>query len=520
MKCSEAQAFLSQIAYKALFPTQIQQSDLDYLSTNGYITLMTKEEYDQAAVEVSNLTRLNEEMQSLKTEAAGSESELLHDEKKTHSILFHFEGEEKKEVELGKEKSESEAVSEEEAGISMRDSLIAELIQKKSTIDRMVQYGNLYVALTGLGVLTLNDLKVRNYRVADDDFTNFVDESMQTSRELRGIAERGNSYVKSIENALPKADSSQLWSVSIGLAKLQGDQSQLINRFVKALDYLQHFKSNTENKMMAAEILTSFVDPSHLSADNSDLMALSENLQSLDHTLRQKAKVPDELSAGIAALIMFGKRYDGTYPIDRFMEFYKTTSSYESAAILSVFYVPSDQMEYEKFLSFRSLFNSWGYTSSEDTELASAYLTVSDLGPEDVKTKLSIIIEAVKNYLEYPLVASSILASIPTLEANETLDLAEKAYSLVASYATDLQRSELLTLAVRMIHGIKNELIEEIDPSATIANTPVQFTHAPLPIFFMYRAPLLVAHSSYYSTFSGIGGAHPAHVHSVGGFSG
>ena len=105
----------------------------------------------------------------------------------------------------------------------------------------------------------------------------------------------------------------------------------------------------------------------------------------------------------------------------------------------------SDQLS-DKFQSFRSLFNSWGYQISEDTELASAYLSISDLGPDDVKSKMTIIVDGLKNYLEYPLVAAAILASIPTLEANETLDLMEKAYSLLGSFAADLERSELISL--------------------------------------------------------------------------
>jgi hypothetical protein len=133
---------------------------------------------------------------------------------------------------------------------------------------------------------------------------------------------------------------------------------------------------------------------------------------------------------------------------------------------------------------------------------------------------MTIIIDALKNYLEYPLVAAAILTSIPTLEANETLDLMEKAYSLLGSFAAGLERSELISLSVRMIHGIKNQLVKEIDPTAKIMTTPVQFTYVPSNIFFIYYAPLIIAHSSYYSTFSGIGGYHPAHVHGVGGFMG
>jgi hypothetical protein len=70
-----------------------------------------------------------------------------------------------------------------------------------------------------------------------------------------------------------------------------------------------------------------------------------------------------------------------------------------------------------------------------------------------------------------------------------------------------------------MVHGIRNELVKELDPTAKIANTPVQFTYSPRGFFPMYY-PLIIVHSSYYSTFSGLGGAHPAHVHGVGGFMG
>jgi hypothetical protein len=117
-------------------------------------------------------------------------------------------------------------------------------------------------------------------------------------------------------------------------------------------------------------------------------------------------------------------------------------------------------------------------------------------------------------------VAAAVLTSIPTLEANETLDLMEKAFSLLGSYAADLERPELISLAVRMIHGIKNQLVKELDPTAQITKTPVQFTYVPSNIFFIYYAPLIIAHSSYYSTYSGMGGFHPAHVHGVGGFMG
>jgi hypothetical protein len=239
-------------------------------------------------------------------------------------------------------------------------------------------------------------------------------------------------------------------------------------------------------------------------------------LASLEHQARHDAHVPEELSVGVAATILLARRYDGTFPIDKLVQFSKVTLSSESAAILSVLDVPFDQTS-GKFTQFKSLFGSWGYGESEDVDLASAYLTISDFARDEVKDKMTIILDALKNYLEYPLVATAILTSVPTLEANETLDLMEKASTLLGTYAPSLERSELISLSVGMIHGIKNELVKELDSTAKIAATPIQFTHVPSIVFFRYRTPLILAHSYYHSTFSRFGGAHPAHVHGFGG---
>lgn len=517
MKCSDARVLLSEITGRTL-TMQIQPADLDLLVANGYVSIMQKDEYDRAVAEVADLAQLNDQVQ---TEAAAESTEqaaLASDERKTHSILFHLEGKEQKQSQLEKVETEKAEVAKEQGVAVADESRVNELIQKKSLTDRMIPYDGRYLALTGLGYNVLNDLVVRNYRVADLEFSDFVTESQETINELRSIADRASFHVSNLRAEFPKTDLTQLWSVSIGLAKLQGDQEQISHRFQLAFAILLHLKSTMENKMMAAEVMTSYkVDPSQ-SSPNPNLQNLSADLLELDSSLRRTAKVPKQLSAGIAATIMAGRRFDGTYPTDRFLEFSKMTSSYESAAIMSIVSTPSDQLS-AKFQSFRSLFELWGYEASEDTELASAFLAISDLGPDDVKLKMSIILDGLKNYLEYPLVSAAILVSIPTLEANETLDLLEKAYSLIAPLAIGLQRSELLSISVRMVHGIRNELVKELDPTAKLTNTPVQFTYGSRGYFPMYY-PLIVVHSSYFSTFGGMGGAHPAHVHGVGGFMG
>ena len=518
MKCNDARTFLSQISWKSAILGQIQPSDFDFLSDKGYISVMLKEDYDKAVAEVSALTQLNADQQGEINYERSAESTLKGEEGKTHSIMFHFENKEKKEAELEVLQNEKTIVSKVESEVTQRDQKIQELIQKKSAVDRMVPYNGKYVSLTGLGLIMLNDLNVRNYRVSTDEFSGFIEETKETSDELRTIADKASFYANRFKVEFPEADVSQLWSVSVGLGKLQGDPNQISQRFQSAIGNLQHFKSTIDNKMMAAEIMTAFRGNQSQPMTNSDLQSLSDTLEKLDNEVKHD-KVPKQISVGVAAIILFGKRFDGTFPTDKFAEFCKITSSRESAAILAVVNVPPDQLT-SKFQSFRSMFSSWGYELSEDTELASAFLSISDFAPDEVNTKLTIIVDSLRNYLEYPLVASAILASIPTLEANETLDLLQKAYSLLGTYATDLSTSELLSLSVRMIHGIKNELVKELDPTAKIANTPMQFTYAPSNVFFFYYGPLIVTHSYYYSTFSGIGGFHPAHVHGVGGFMG
>ena len=58
---------------------------------------MPKADYDQAQAEVANLTQINTNFQNEVVAERNAEIALHKEEKKTHSILFHFEGREKKE---------------------------------------------------------------------------------------------------------------------------------------------------------------------------------------------------------------------------------------------------------------------------------------------------------------------------------------------------------------------------------------------------------------------------------------
>jgi len=503
---------------------------LDYLSANGYVLMTTKEDYDKGRAELSRLSQLIDRAKEEHMEVEKAEVALHQDEQKEHSFTFHFEGKEAKEAHHEKVETETTELSKDEAELAQTGANVNALIDEKSMIDRMVAYDDGYLSLTGMGTVALNDLNVRNYRVADDEFPSFADEIRATYAELRGIAQRASSYAFMIKSRVPdieevvdytgedadklareKAEANSLmWATAIGLAKLRGDTNQISQRFQQAIDDLWKADATTPNKLMAAEILTALLgrDPRDLEGD----------LLNLDKELRDMS-VPKELSTGIAAAIMAGRKYDGTYPTDRFEQFRNVTKSFEAAAILAVMNVPFDGLN-AKFQGFRSTFTSWGYMTSEDTEVASAFLAIGELEAGEVEDKMKYIVEQLHNYLAYPLVAAAILASIPVFEAHEALDLMEKAVTLLGAYTSGMERSAQVALAVRMIHGVRNELVKEIDPTATITPTPVQFTYVPNPGLFVWYRPVIIAHWYYNATFSGMGGFHPAHSHGVGGFAG
>ncbi len=509
MKCSDVHYFFTQIAGNAVNVT-VSSTDLDSLRTGGYIQLMSKEEYAQLSGEVAQIEQLNSTIASERGQEQAVKAAADSDIRRTHSIVFHLEGKQKKDAELAKTEQDEGSLKQLDSDMTAKESKLAELIRKKSTLDKLTPYDGQYVSLTGAGTAMLSDLGIRLYRAGDADFSSYVQQMSQTMSELDGIASRSLDHFRYLSASIGEADEAHLWSTSLGLAKIQGDASSLDSRFVSAYNGIEKMARNVENRLTAAEVLTS---------SDVDLNAALPVLFELDHEVRHRASVPRDSSAGISSILFFGRRHDGTFPLDVFIDFSHMTSSYESAALMSIVNSPADDIR-KKFLSMKSLFNSWGFQVSEDTELSSAYLAVSDLPPEGFQTKLTIITEGLKHYLEYPLVAAAILASIPVMEANETLDLLAKAYSVIGSKAPGLEQSELIGLSVRMIHGIRNELVRDLDSTARIADTPVQFTYAPYRGFMPMYVPLMIAHASYYSTFSGIGGAHPGHIHAAGGFQG
>src|SRR5207244_11422826 len=81
-----------------------------------------------------------------------------------------------------------------------------ELMQKKSIVDRIVAYDGGYLSLTGLGTLVFNDLSVRSYRVADQEFPDFTAEIKATYAELRSIADKTAAYVSWVRPQVPEIE--------------------------------------------------------------------------------------------------------------------------------------------------------------------------------------------------------------------------------------------------------------------------------------------------------------------------
>jgi hypothetical protein len=488
--------------------TSLAEADLANLEQLALLQRLTADQYAQMTQEVATLGSAQTAIDQESANRAQLASAAATDASRTHSILFHFEGEQKRLAEETKANQEAGALHATDADLTNRIQAFNQLLAKRSMIDTLVPYSGGYVGLTSAGLLQLRQLGIRLYRVSDLPFATYWAETVQVNQDLGNLAEVGSRYVAGITPALPSADLGYLWAIGIGLAKSQPDPMQGGPQFLDAYNRLGSLAHNDENRLMSAEILCSA---------RGDLAASLPALADLDSQAR-KAGVPKESSLGVASVLLLGQRADGTFATENLASYLSLTRSYESAALLAIVNQPIPDLT-QKFQNLRSLFASWGFEPSEDTELASAYLTISDLPPDGVNTKLAIITKGLATYLQYPLVAASILAAIPVMEANETLNLLEQAYGIVGRRALTLTPPELICLAVRMVHGVRPQTIQNLDTTATAAPATAGAGYYYGPRFFF--VPILVAHGAYYSTFGGVAGAHPGHAHfGTGGFTG
>jgi hypothetical protein len=502
-RCGDIYSFLSQVSARQVTAT-LSDADANLLVQLGLIQLFTADQYHKVEGDVQALggdrSAIAEEMarQSALSQEAQEESQ------KTHSILFHFEGKEKQAAELQRAAAAQQSLQSTSSDLARRQQQFSDLVAQRSLLDTLTPWGDRFVGLTGRGTVETRDLGLRLYRVSDSDFTEYWNTAQKITVDLTRLAGGGAECYARLAGAIPDADRCLLWGISIGLSNSQPDAGAGAAAFVNTYRQIFSLSANAENRLMSSEILSSLTRP--IADEYPNLVQVLSDVRRLG--------VPNEAALGVGSILLLGRREDGTIATPNLAQYLSVTRSFESAALLSIVNLPvADQTA--KFQALRGMFAGWGYQASEDVELSAAYLTVSELPADGISTKLAIIAKGLSTYLQFPLVAASVLASVSTLEANETLNLLEHAYEIVGTRAAPLSQAELITLAVRMVHGIRDELVGPLD--ATAAARPI----APRALGMygprFYFVPIFVVHQAYFGTFSGIGGAHPGHVHGFGG---
>ncbi len=502
--CAHVAAFLQGASARAVQGT-IPDTDLSALQQMGLVDVLSPDEKAQLEQEVGQLQAAQQAIADEEAKRQQQSDQIDADTRRTHSILFHLQGVDQQESEVDRLNEEQSALQALEADLAKREADFQALLVKKAELDVMSPYDSRFLAITTAGRVALRDLTVALYRVGDEEFTAYWAQAKAIDAELDSIAHQAAAVHASLLSSLPDVDPVYLWAVAIGLAKQAGTPDQKVPAFIDAYDAVRSMTQNIENLLLASEVLTSIGQP--IANTAPELSSLIAQVSSMG--------VDKQAAAGVASILLSGRRGDGTYATDPLRQFLSVTPSYESAALLAIVNRPYPDLV-ASFTSLKQLFASWGYSMSEDTELSSAYLTLSQLPAETVGTKMAILARGVGAYLEYPLVAAAVLASIPVLEANETLNLLEKAYEILGAQTGPLAQSELITLAVRLVHGVDVRSVNELDPTqkavSTAGNYP-SFHYVGGPFLWV---PVFVVHGTYFSTFSAIGGVHPGHAHVVG----
>lgn len=502
--CQDVYTFLTQVSNRSV-TASLPPPDLAQLQQLNFVQVVGADQYAQLLADVQTIPTQEQTLSQKAAARAQLADQLRQETEKTHSVLFHFEGRDKQETELQRQAQDQATLQAEQSELEAEEQAYNLTMGKRALIDTLTPCGSGYVGLTSLGAMSLRDLGTRMYRVSDLPFPSYIGQSQQVDRELNDIANQSAQYFSALAGPLASSDRSYVWAISIGLAKRETDVQKGVTGLMDAYAGLRDLAHNDENRLMSAEILSA--SPRSL----SDSLPL---LKQLDGTVRHLG-VPKQSSLGVSSILLLGQRADGTLATDNLQTWLRTTPSYESAALLAIVNRPFDEIG-SRFGALRSMFGGWGFASSEDVELSSAYLAVSDMPMDGLSPKLAVLTRGLATYLQYPLVASAILASIPVLEANETLQLLEQAYDILGKRTTPMSQPELICLAVRMIHGIRAETVTGLDTTATaVAPPPVNFHYMPGMWFFF--VPVFVGHGAYFSTYSAFGGVHPAHIHAMGG---
>src|SRR5208283_4155623 len=105
----------------------------------------------------------------------------------THSILFHFEGQPRRQAEVAQEAKDAAALKSLDGDLLARQQQFDALLAQRSVMDSLTPYGGGYVGLTGFGAMQWRDLGLRLYRASDVDFAAYWQEVQHVDQELNDI---------------------------------------------------------------------------------------------------------------------------------------------------------------------------------------------------------------------------------------------------------------------------------------------------------------------------------------------
>src|SRR5207245_9883738 len=117
MKCTEVRIFLSQLYDRAEPITAVPPADLQYLSANGYVLMVTKDDYEKRANDVARLAQIITQIDTEKTRKDQAQAALQQDLRKEHSFVFHREGKEEEDDVRERVQADTATVSSEDSAL-------------------------------------------------------------------------------------------------------------------------------------------------------------------------------------------------------------------------------------------------------------------------------------------------------------------------------------------------------------------------------------------------------------------
>ena len=251
--CKDIYAFVSGVQARSTPPT-IPPTDIQTLQQIQWIRYLTTDQFSSMAKEVEALS-VDEEAFAQAQDARNRAGALLEDDtRKSHSILFHLEGQAKRDAVLQEEAQAQRSFQSADSDASARRQTVEDLIAKRSLLDTLTPGSGGDVAVTGLGAVETRRLSLGMYRFSDVDFASYWAVRQQVGRDPNDIADRGAQCVQALSTPLAKVDRSYLWSIAIGLAKRGTDLGAGMQAFLDAYNRIGGLSENEENRLMAAEI--------------------------------------------------------------------------------------------------------------------------------------------------------------------------------------------------------------------------------------------------------------------------